>query len=120
MLPPGFDFNQISNPIGVGHFGPKVTSQGGVAPALPQSAVTPQDLLDAQQLRKFIYVWGWVRYYDVFSRREEHITRYCWQIVVIGNPFAFTPGQTPGQAGSLTFSYLLNIEGNCADDECPG
>jgi hypothetical protein len=74
--------------------------------------------LDAQAGRKFIYLWGWVRYFDVFPRTPEHITRFCWLIVPVGDPLAFVPGAAPNQPGSLSFGSLHHSEGNCADEEC--
>ncbi len=117
-LPTGFDFNQLATPAGTGLVPPKSHKLGGVAPAWPAAAITPQDILDTQAGKKFIYLWGWVRYFDVFPRTPEHITRFCWQILPVGDPVAFVPGQTPNQPGSLSFSTSHHSEGNCADEEC--
>jgi hypothetical protein len=119
-LPPGFVFVETTTP-GKGLLPPKTTLQGGIAPQHPQAAITPQDIVDAQAGRKFIYLWGWVKYFDVFSGTSEHVTRFCWLILVTGDPRTFIPNApgAPPTPGTLTFSYLVHTEGNCADDECP-
>jgi hypothetical protein len=119
-LPPGFDFDTATSPPGRGIITPKAGIQGGLCPLPGQPAITPQDILDSQANQKFIYIWGWIRYNDVFPRTPQHITRYCWLVVVTGNPLTFIPN-TPGQPptpGTLHFSSIHHTEGNCADEEC--
>ena len=118
LLPNGFDFDQVISPPGTGLCPPKTFKLGGAAPLLSLPAITPQDILDIQAQRKYLYVWGWVRYFDVFPGTPEHITRFCWQILPRGNPLTFTPGQLPANVGSLSFPSIHHIEGNCADEEC--
>jgi hypothetical protein len=65
-LPSGFSFTQITTPPGTGLLGPKSTSMGGAAPLAPRAAITPQDILDVQNGTKFLYLWGWAKYFDVF------------------------------------------------------
>jgi hypothetical protein len=83
-IPPTFDFNYVdpnSRP-GMGNMlGPKMVSIGGQAPHLPhQTALTPQDILDIQNGRKFFYLWGWARYFDTLPGTREHSAesrRFC-------------------------------------------
>jgi hypothetical protein len=92
--------------------------QGGVAPRYPGAAITPQDIIDSQAGRKFIYLWGWIRYRDIFPETEQHITRYCWLIMATGDPLKYVPN-TPGQPpvpGTLAFSMTHHSEGNSIDD----
>lgn len=117
-LPPGFDFSTITGTVGSGLLGPKIQLLGGQAPQIPAPAITPQDLVDVQTGIKHLYVWGWARYNDTFPGTPEHITRFCWYVRVVGNPFAFVPGSQPGGAGGVAFPYVYHMEGNCADDEC--
>ena len=114
-LPIGHNFIETRQP-GNGLLPPNSTMNGGAAPF--GNAITPQDILDVQANRKFLYLWGWARYYDVFPETPQHVTRFCWQIFSIGNPHAFVPGQNPSQPGSLIFTYIHFLQGNCADDEC--
>ena len=65
-LPTGFDFNYHTTVIGTALIPPKITVMGGIAPTMPGAPISPQDILDIQQGRKFLYLWGWARYFDVF------------------------------------------------------
>jgi hypothetical protein len=118
LLPVGFNFNQTRIPPGTGMLGPKAGNLGGLAPHMPGVAITPQDILDIQNGRKFLYLWGWARYFDVFPETPQHITRFCWQMLSVGDPAAYTPHQIPSLPGSLIFPYVYHTEGNCADEEC--
>jgi hypothetical protein len=118
-LPAGFDFAVTSANIGSGMIPPKSSLHGGLAPWLNQAAITPQDILDAQAGRKFIYLWGWIKYNDVFPQTPRHITRFCWVMTPIGDPMGFIPN-TPGSPptpGTMAFPFIHHTEGNSADDE---
>jgi hypothetical protein len=91
---------------------------GGLSPSPPENAISPQDITDVQSGKKFLYVWGWARYSDVFPNTKQHITRFCWMITPVGDPFAYIPGKIPPEPGGLQFQSRHHDEGNCADDEC--
>ena len=114
----GFDFTKTVRPAGSGLLPPNSNMHGGVAPVYPGAAITPQDIVDVQSGRKFLYLWGWALYQDVFETTPKHITRFCFQITPIGDPLVFNPQALPNQPGSISFNYLHHMEGNCADDEC--
>jgi hypothetical protein len=97
---------------------PMFELQGGIAPDLSGGPITPQDILDSQAGRKFIYLWGWIKYQDIFPETEQHITRYCWQIVTTGDPLKFAPNTQgrPPTPGALSFSNRHHTEGNSIDD----
>jgi hypothetical protein len=118
-LPTGFDFSQCSTKPGTGLIAPKSTMMGGAAPTFPSAALTPQDIQDAQAGTKYIYLWGWTRYFDIFPSTPRHVTRFCWLILAVGNPMTYAPGAVAPAPGSLTFSYVQHPEGNSADDEAP-
>lgn len=106
LLPHGFDFsNNIASP-GPGHLGPDAQALGGLAPR--DAPITPQDILDAEANRKFIYLWGWARYYDVFPNTPEHVTAFCWRILPFGNPLS-AEAKT-----DMKFSNVIHDEGNHA------
>jgi hypothetical protein len=114
-LPKNFDFDSnMTAKIGTGLLGPKADGFGGVAPVSPEPALTPQDLIDVQKGRKWLYFMGWLRYHDVFPETPQHITRYCWLVTPSGDPTIFTPANPSG----VTFPSIHHFEGNCADDEC--
>lgn len=117
-LPSGFNFDRPAHPAGSGLLGPNYSNMGGAAPIPQQPAISPNDLVDVQRGVKFIYVWGWVRYRDVFPGTEEHITRFCWSVSTIGNPLNCVAGARPNHPRRLTFTFTHHNEGNCADEEC--
>jgi hypothetical protein len=112
-LPQNFDFNYATTNIGTGLLGPKYENEGGLAPMPPhQPAITAQDIIDVQNGRKFLYLMGWTRYFDVFPKTPEHITRFCWIVIPNGNPLAFIPNSPEGSGHTLTFGYLHFPRGN--------
>jgi len=116
-LPENFSFTQIDpeEPAAMAMLGPKATSKGGIAPHSASPALTPQDILDIQSGRRFLYLWGWARYSDILPNTPERITRFCWQIIADGNPLTFNPLLDPQ---GLRWSNIHQRRGNCADDEC--
>jgi hypothetical protein len=116
-LPKDFNFDQDTQPPGKGLIPPKSTLSGSQAPKVPLSAITPQDLADMQGGRKHLFFWGWARYRDIFPNTPQHITRFCWMITVVGDPFNYDPNSDKPEH-RLVFSYVLYSLGNCADEEC--
>jgi hypothetical protein len=114
-LPNNFDFRHDPQHVGNGLIGPKSATYGGIAPQSPAAAVSPSDLHDVQHGRKFLYLWGWIRYYDVFPGTPQHVTRFAWAIVVLGDPFKYDPAAA---VCSVSFSNIYLASGNCADDDC--
>lgn len=115
-LPVGFKFKHGEE--GTGLLPPKSTLSGGLAPTPPQAAITPQDILDVQAGRKFLYLWGWAKYHDVFPGTKEHVTHFCWLVTPLGDPLKYIPGTQPPAPGGLAFHTIHHPEGNCADEEC--
>src|SRR5438128_4030899 len=116
LLPEGYAFTYDRTQIGSGIIPPKAEMLGGIAPQ--GTVITAQDILDAQAGRRFIYFWGWAKYFDVFPGTPEHMTHFCWLIVVTGDPTTFVPN-TPGQpptAGTLAFNYVQHTEGNYTEE----
>ena len=93
-----------------------------VAPLAPLPAIAPQDILDVRALAKHIYIWGYIRYFDVFPGTDEHVTKFRWQLTANGDPMKYSPTATgtPPAPGVIVFNYVHSVEGNCADDECDG
>jgi len=114
-LPAGFDFAYATAETGTALLAPHMDASGGLAPRPPHPAVTAQDIVGAQQGQKYVYIWGWARYSDVFPDTPVHLTRFCWLITCLGNPLTHDPAE---ETKKITFSWILNSEGNCADDEC--
>jgi hypothetical protein len=112
-LPAGFDFEGATTATGTALIAPKFSSGGGLAPR--NAAITPQDILDTQAGTKYLYLFGWAKYHDVFPDTPQHITRFCFLLTPTGNPITFDPHV---DAQTLKFPNILHTEGNCADDEC--
>lgn len=102
---------------GGGILGPKMRAPAGLAPAMPNPAISPQDIVDVEQGRKFLYLWGWARYEDGFPETPIHLTHFCWQIFPNGRPFEFVPGKIPPAEGSLAFDHIQIAQGNYTRDE---
>lgn len=109
-LPQDFDFRYETNEFAPAVIAPKSRM---LSPIVPLAGVTPGDLLAVHQGAKFAYIWGWVKYFDVFPNTPEHITRFCYRIVVNGDPLS--PGT---DAKGVDFMYPLHPRNNCADEEC--
>jgi hypothetical protein len=109
-----FVFDDPLQKVGTALIPPNTETLGGVAPKPDQPAVTPNDILDIQAGKKFLYLVGWARYSDIFPETEQHITRFCWLVSVTGDPFK----PVGPKAENIVFGYVHHIHGNCADDEC--
>ena len=59
--------------------------------------------------KKFLYIWGWASYEDVFPRTALHVTRFANRIAVGGD--AHNPAE-------ISFSFPLLWKYNCSDEEC--
>ncbi len=116
-MQPTYDFTYTDPavPPGSGMLGPKMASTAGQAPHFPQAAITPQDIVDIQHGNKFLYLWGWARYFDTLPDTPRRITRFCWQIIISGDPVTFDPRVDPQ---SVRFFNVYQPRGNCADEEC--
>jgi hypothetical protein len=108
----GFDFDYRTSDLGDGLIAPKADALGSLAPRGP--ALSPQDIIDTQQGRRFIYLWGWVRYSDVFPGTPRHVTRFCWAMHPVGNPLAFNPATNPQ---GMRWDTVHHIEGNSTGDD---
>lgn len=61
-----------------------------------------------------LYLWGRARYHDIFDGTREHITTFCYKILVLDDPAA-------ASSTDATVSFLKFFHGqhNCADEDCP-
>ncbi len=71
--------------------------------------VSADDAVMLSQERGHFYFWGWAKYNDVFPATSGHISRFCYQLLVDGNPMTDK---------NINLSTVACERGNCADDEC--
>jgi hypothetical protein len=102
-LPTTFKFADNTPATAPSLIGPKSTIVGGQV-----RFFSVAELLEVQQKTRFLYLWGWVRYNDIFPNTPQHLTRYCTQVDVTGD---LTDGQ------GAQFSYIIHLEGNCSDGD---
>jgi len=114
-LPDTFGFDHDMSEAGPGFLAPGIELLGGQAPKMPGSAISPQDILAAQTGKKFIYLWGFAKYSDVFPSTRPHTTHFCWLLVFGGNPTAFVPNSEVGSGTALIVNYSQWGHGNYAD-----
>ncbi len=74
---------------------------------------TAQDLINVRDERKFLYIFGWIRYNDIFPNTPERVTRFCYRIMIYGD----VAGAGPNGEG-VEGRWSPHIRGNCADEEC--
>lgn len=109
-IPDNFDFRYETTKIARGIIGPKSSITSG---EFPSEGITPEDMDAVMQGTKFLYIWGWVKYFDVLSDSTEHITRFFCFINPLGTPS--NPGE---KLENVHFTYPIQPRNNCSDDEC--
>ncbi|MBI1776056.1 MAG: hypothetical protein HYR63_11985 [Proteobacteria bacterium] len=84
--------------------------------APPHGTVNGHDVYTSMQVieqviakKKFLYLWGWATYSDVFPNTKKHVTRFAVQVVIGGNP-------RDREHVSFQFPYIA--QHNCSDEEC--
>jgi hypothetical protein len=119
VLPDGFDFAYNPNDVGQGYFPPQTELFGGYSPKQTQAPITPHDIVDSQNGRKFIYLWGWISFSSIFPNTPRYKSHFCWVITVVGDPFQFAPNTqgAPPTPGALRFFLAQHKEGNTLTEE---
>ena len=86
-----------------------------MVPPFGLPAITPQTIVDIQAGNMHLFVWGAAHYRDVFDGTPDHVTRFAWRVVVLGDPSTFDPA---ADQNSLQFIWVQHSLGNCTDEEC--
>ena len=109
-VPPNWDFpdfwphaDRSPTPLGV--------PARGVALG-PTLEVNESDIKDAVAKKKFIYVWGWATYSDVFEGTPRHVTRFAIRVIPKWSKDADTGTE------KVTFRTELLNRYNRSDKEC--
>ncbi len=72
-------------------------------------SVTVAEMADVISGKKFMYLWGWAIYDDVFPNTARHVTRFAVRILAGGDPH---------NKDRISFSYPILEKYNCSDEEC--
>jgi len=104
-LPPNFSYP--AKEISTAFLGPQATIMGA---RVPDGGIPMPDIIKVMKGEKFLYLMGWVKYFDIFPGTKEHITRFCYNVNFVGDP----------QRGisSLTVMFSPDEKNNCADEGC--
>lgn len=104
-LEAGFNFPE-DRKVAAGNAGP--SSRPFMGPAAPlDGAISLAQIQAAAQGSSHIYIYGWAKYYDVFDREVEHVTKFCVK-----------PRPEVDETGQLKFVFDVHDEHNCADEGC--
>ena len=116
-LPDDFDFDYSPTKFHAAFIGPRMTIEGGLVPDPP---LTDTQLIEVRDKKKFLYIWGVARYFDVFSATREHVTRFCYKIDVHGDVdrVGRIEQGDKGPIHAIEGRFSLHPIGNCADEEC--
>jgi hypothetical protein len=104
-IPDDYDFHDIWTP-GI----PRVPLPLYIAPKGTMGTIP--ELISAEKIMQMLqggpqlFIYGWAKYHDVFDGTKEHITRYCYQLML-------RQGQN-----ELNYIPASCSRNNCIDDEC--
>ncbi|WP_459853662.1 hypothetical protein [Dongia sp. agr-C8] len=104
-IPTDYNFPSIGSPTPT-FIGPKASVSGKAI------SIDATDLADVRDGKKYLYVWGWARYRDIFGTRL-HVTKYCYRVIFLGNPHQHF------SAGGIEMQFHHHSTHNCADEGCP-
>jgi hypothetical protein len=62
----------------------------------------------------YLYVYGWVRYNDIFDKTPRHVTKFCYQLLARRG----TTRLQTGQEGQGLQTVITGTRFNCYDEEC--
>jgi hypothetical protein len=76
---------------------------------------TGADLVAVKEGRKFLYIWGTARYYDVFPGTPRRVTKFCnTAALVTGDPTLPWEEKT----NNMDLGFITYGPHNCADEDC--
>ena len=117
-LPKGFDFNQLIVSSGTGLIPPKSRKFGGERPRRHRRRQLPHKTSWMHRPIGSLSTCGVGFAISIFPSHSRTYNQILLEILPLGDPLVFVPGQLPLQPGSLSFPSLHHTEGNCADEEC--
>jgi hypothetical protein len=115
-LPADFNFDYETPHVGKAFLPP-----GHINPGGGKFWISAGDLNAVRDGKKFFYVYGWAKYFDVFPDTPERITRFNYAVEVAGDaatPLVPNPIEGRPALDGVSLIYRLQNRNNCADDEC--
>lgn len=105
-LPPDFEFPTEEQFIITGSAGPN--SQAFMGPSVPRDrTLKAQDWYQIEEGSKHFYIFGWIRYFDIFKPEQERVTKFC-----------ASPRSALDPNGQQIFAFQMFDRHNCADEGC--
>ena len=100
------DFRFPDNDVPMAVVGVLGTRQFLLGPHVPPNRyISAAEMTKIQQGQLWMYVYGWVRYFDGFPGTPERVTKFCYKIRVTGNP-------------DMPVVFPPHRFHNCADEGC--
>jgi hypothetical protein len=78
-MPIDFAFDKYEKPVRI-----VIAPQGSVNSS--HVNVYYEEMIDVYEGRKYLYLWGWCRYNDIFEESPQRLTRFCYRVFVEDNP----------------------------------
>ncbi len=95
-------------------FGPKQSAYAGVCVYDPLSAIFNFMLMNAVNF----YIFGDAAYHDLLDPKKIHVTKFCFIILITGNPEADYEDPKGPRTEPLNGTAGFCPKHNCADEEC--
>jgi hypothetical protein len=109
VLPPDYPFRPDEVPIHEGMIAAK-----GLIESSPRD-IFGHELRDVIDGKKFLYIWGVIRYSDVFPGTPERITKFCvFATNITGDPMVEWNEAT----NKFDMAFLGYDRNNCIDEDC--
>jgi hypothetical protein len=109
-LPEGFSFADLEQaPSCPFVLGPKSIQKMQLGIRLNRA-----ELLGFFEKKKFFYAWGWAKYFDIFDPTVEHITKFCYELIID----AINRDTETGEILGAALSFITYHKNNCADEGC--
>jgi len=73
--------------------------------------ISPEILALVQSRTKYLYLYGWAKYRDVFKGTKQHITKFCFEVTEV-------LGELTDPHVTIRCLMRTYPRHNCADDDC--
>jgi|GEM_PF-2060097 len=104
-LPPNYDFPESREGLIPAIAGPR--SMVEAAPG----TLSGEELQAIQSGKKFLYIWGWAEYHDIFEGTKKRVTRFCNQLIQVDGD----PTMPASEHNPIQMMFGFHTENNYAD-----